>query len=202
MAPRPIDAGVKELLQLLGGAPLFFFADDGGDDGKGGKGDKGDGSGGAGNGGGEGGKGGSNDDLKALQDRLAAQERELKSAQEKLKEKENADLSAQQRAERERDEAQKRLEESESAALGLRVQVAAQKLGVLPEAIEDVAKLLDLSTVTDKDDPKAIERAVRALLEKKPHLIGVEGVDGGAGGGGRAGKTDMNALLRKAAGRS
>jgi hypothetical protein len=175
----------------------MFFADDGGDDDKGGQ---------SGGGGGQsdddkGGQSGS-DDLKAMQELLATRERELKDAQTRLQEKENADLSAQQRAERERDEAQKRLDASEAAALALRVQVAAQKLGVLPEAVEDVAKLLDLSTVTDKDDPKSIERAVRSLLEKKPHLIGVEGVDGGAGGRGSGGKTDMNALLRKAAGRT
>lgn len=85
----------------------------------------------------------------------------------------------------------------------LRVQVLASKVGIIPEARSDAARLLDWGSVKDPDSDSDVEKALRELVKEKTFLLGKVpgGSDGGAGGTDR-GSGDMNSLLRQAAGRS
>jgi hypothetical protein len=64
----------------------------------------------------------------------------------------------------------------------LRLERVAQRCHVLPEALDDVENLLDWDAIArDHDQGNAIEKAVRALIARKPYYAGVESADGGAG---------------------
>jgi regulator of replication initiation timing len=87
----------------------------------------------------------------------------------------------------------------------LRAQVAASRLGIIDPEI--AASLVDWN---DADDDAALDRQMSAILKARPYLAGnvAGGADGGAGSGrssgsresGREGATDMNTMLRRAAG--
>jgi len=133
---------------------------------------------------------------KALRERL-------KAAEQQLSERERQDLTERERLEQDRDANAKRVTALEADLRFSRVQLVAHKLGVRPEATEDVAKLLDWESIRDPDDAKQLERAVRELVKEKPHLSGVSnGADGGAGRGSESGLVDVNQLIRRAAGKS
>lgn len=83
------------------------------------------------------------------------------------------------------------------------IERTATTLGIVdPEA---AYRLLDMSSLEFADDgtPKNVETALKALLKAKPYLgrPGGGSVDGGSGQGAPPGN-DMNALLRRAAGRA
>jgi seryl-tRNA synthetase len=188
---------------------MLFLARDGGEGGDGGDGGKdGSGAGGQGDAGNtaatEAAAATAAAETKALQDELVSARTELKQAQKKLEERDNQDLSERERLVKERDELKSKLDSASSSARDLNVQIAAQKLGVRQDALDVVARLVDWDKVSDPADPKAIERAVRDLLEKHSYLSTVAGgADGGAGGAGSSSRqTDMNQLIRKAAGRA
>jgi predicted nucleic acid-binding Zn-ribbon protein len=73
----------------------------------------------------------------------------------------------------------------------------AEDLGAIDPPL--VVAQLDADTV-DLEDARAVRRALRSILDKKPYLAGerVDRHDAGAGRGQRSagGKTDMNSLLR------
>jgi hypothetical protein len=124
----------------------------------------------------------------------------LKAAETKLTEREKQDLTERERLEQDRDANAKRVTALEADLRFSRVQLVAHRLGVRPEATEDVAKLLDWESISDPDDPKQLERAVRELVKEKPHLSGVSnGADGGAGRGSESGLVDVNQLIRRGA---
>jgi hypothetical protein len=180
---------------------LLFRPDDdpGAGGGDGGAGGDGGGSGGGADGG-SGGDGGTNagadggsdggkpdpneDAATKLQEQLAAAEKRAKDAEAKTAELEKKDLDEQQRAERERDEATKRADTALAEARELRVEAAANKVGIRPEAAKAANALLDSSV--DRDDRAALERALKGLKDKHGYLFAdVEaarkGADGGAG---------------------
>jgi DNA repair exonuclease SbcCD ATPase subunit len=78
-----------------------------------------------------------------------------------------------------------------------KAETIAEDLGAIDPAL--VVSQLDTDTV-DLEDPRAVRRALRSVLDKKPYLAGerVDRHDAGAGRGQRSagGKTDMNSLLR------
>ena len=86
----------------------------------------------------------------------------------------------------------------------LRVQVLASRVGIVPEARSDAARLLDWDSISDPDSEPEVEEALRTLTKSKPYLLGnvPGGSDGGAGGSRETGSQDMNALLRAASGRA
>jgi len=111
-------------------------------------------------------------------------------------------LSDAERRDREHQETRAENERLAATVRRLRVELAARELGVVdPEA---AAALLDLDSVDDADDPRALKRALRELVKEKPYLApqGGNGFDGGPGRGGAARATDMNQLIRAAAGRA
>lgn len=87
----------------------------------------------------------------------------------------------------------------------LRVRVLAGQAGISdPKAAADAASLLDWSTVTDPESEVAVVKALKELVKDRPYLGGniAGGGDGGEGGGDRgSGSSDMNQLIRNAAGR-
>jgi DNA repair exonuclease SbcCD ATPase subunit len=78
-----------------------------------------------------------------------------------------------------------------------KAETIAEDLGAIDPTL--VVSQLDTDTV-DLEDPRAVRRALRSILDKKPYLAGerVDRHDAGAGRGQRSagGKTDMNSLLR------
>lgn len=83
----------------------------------------------------------------------------------------------------------------------LRVQVLAGKAGINPDLVDTVPGLLDWESIEDEKD---LEKALKQLVKDRPALAGQtrQGVDQGEGGGEQAASSDMNTLLRRAAGRA
>lgn len=128
----------------------------------------------------------------------------LRTAETELEQHRKANETETQRLDRELKASQARIEQAETRARELEVQVAASRLGVRPDATDVVAGLVDWDEV-DRDDPKAVERAIRDVVKARPYLSAREGsggLDGGKGrGAGAEGGTDMNAHIRRLAGR-
>jgi len=90
------------------------------------------------------------------------------------------------------------LEENRS----LKVQVAATKVGINPDLVDTIPHLIDWD---DIEDMRGLEKALKDLVKARPSLAGkvAEGVDQGEGGNGQQQPAgDMNAILRRAAGRA
>lgn len=199
--------------------PLFHFKPEGGgsaDGGDGGSGgtdgstgsdastSQGDNDGTGGDDGGTGGDDGGDSELSKARQEAAKRRIENKKLQDRIAELEGKDKSETEKA---RDEAKRARDEAKTLTQDnqrLRVQVLATSVGIVKEAIQDAAVLLDWSAIEDPTDDKQLERALKALVREKPYLLGSVpgGSDGGAGGNGRTGSQDMNALLRQAAGRA
>jgi hypothetical protein len=199
--------------------PRFYFDADGG--GNGGSGNGGDGSD-AGENAGDG-----NNTItftseqqahidKLLGDRLAREKKTLrKSIEDELKaEAAKANLSEVEKLKAEKAEAEKKAADTTTVAdkriINAESRIQAAALGVAPERISYVLKLADLTTVEIGDDgepdAKAIKTALEAVKKELPELFSGEvrpkrsGFDF-TGGGGGSGKTDMNAFIRRGAGR-
>lgn len=146
------------------------------------------------------------------EERTARQEAER--ARKSL-EKELADLKAQSMTDTEKAIAQARAEgktEALGAANGrlLRAEVKALAGGKFADPADAISFLHLDEFKVDGDgefDTKAITKALDQLLKDKPYLAGgipnrVQGSGDGGARGGNPGGADMNALLRKAAGRA
>jgi hypothetical protein len=141
--------------------------------------------------------------------RAAAEERETRALEREQEDARiNAEMDARIRAAAGRVPVQEQPPEDEAGlpADELRerqFQRAVAACNVLPEAVEDVRKLIDWAAVdADKDQARAVDKAVRALVARKPALIGVESADAGAGRNNRGRENlTMDQLIRKAAGR-
>lgn len=130
-----------------------------------------------------------------------------RKAQELQKQLEDREAQDKTELERERDravKAEQSLNETRQKARQLRVQVLAGKVGIVPEARADAARLLDWDKLTDPDDEGEVEEALRDLVKDRPFLLGnvPGGADGGAGGSRTTESNDMNTRLRQAAGRA
>jgi DNA repair exonuclease SbcCD ATPase subunit len=68
-------------------------------------------------------------------------------------------------------------EDNDKALIRMAVEREAVKQNVLPEAIEDVSRLIDTSDVEITEDGKidGVEDAVKALVKRKPYLVGKPG---------------------------
>lgn len=144
------------------------------------------------------------DELAKLRKELAETRREAAANRVKLKKYEDEQLSETQRLEKERDEASQRADQLEQQSRDLRAQVLAGKVGVRPEAVQDVARLIDWSKIEDPSDDRQVERHIKEMVKEKPYLSATAGVSlhGGAGGGNNGRAFDMNQWIRDAAGRS
>lgn len=177
-------------------------AGDKGDPGKGGGDDAGD----AGKGGGGDGGDGDDDPTAKARKEAAKYRTELRAAQARVAELENAGKSELERTQAERDAARKEAEGFKGELGNLRVEVAVMKRagthGILdPDA---AARLLDRSLLEAGDDGaptvKSMDAALRELVKAKPYLARQGGADGGGGtGGGReGGATAPSDALRQA----
>lgn len=127
--------------------------------------------------------------------------KELREIQARLKEREDSELTATQKSEREKASAEARVAQLEAQLRDAQTQAVASRLGVKPDLVDTVSALIDWNDV-DADDSKAIEKAIKELIKERPSLSGrPDGLDGGARRP-REGETDMNALIRRAAGRA
>lgn len=130
----------------------------------------------------------------------------LKSAEEDLKRREDAELNERQRLDRDKTALEARVSQLESDLREKSVQIVAAKIGVRSDLVDAVSALVDWTDV-DSSDPKDVERAVKALLKERPSLSGKgEGLDGGAGrgNGGRGSGEDasLTELLLQRTGRA
>jgi hypothetical protein len=144
------------------------------------------------------------EDVKALRKDLAAVRKEAAEYRTKLKERDDADLSTAQKLERGKATAEADRDQLATDNRNLRAEIAAAKVGVRTEALEDAVKLLDWDEIDDPTDRKQVEAALKALVKAKPYLSGrPDGLDGGNGrqGGADTGGS-MNEIIRRAAGRS
>lgn len=173
--------------------------------GSGGTDDDDDANGGAGGDGGtdDGARTLSPDDARKLRSESRNLRQRLKAAEQELEQRRKAEETEQQRLERELTTAAAKVEQAEARVRELEVQSAATKLGVRPEAADVVAALIDWTEV-DATDSKDVERAIRAIVKERPFLSArPDGLDGGQGrGAGAKGETDMNTVIRRAAGRA
>lgn len=127
----------------------------------------------------------------------------LKALEAEKQQRDDADLSATQKLEREKTALEARTAQLEANLRDTRVQAIAAKVGVKADLVDTISPLISWDDV-DGDDPKAIERAVKELVKDRPSLSARHGgLEGGNGrGSGAKGETDMNALIRRAAGRA
>lgn len=128
-------------------------------------------------------------------------------------EKRKAAMTEAERLKAEKDEAEKAASERVSAAnkrvIRAEASVQAAQLGIKPERIKHALKLADLSAIEVGDDGepdgKAIKSALEAVLKEMPELKGASDAASRSGGtfNGNSGNgnADMNALIRRAAGR-
>lgn len=125
-----------------------------------------------------------------------------KAAEDELAKIKASQMSDTEKAQKERDDANAKATAAEKRVRDLQVQVIAGKLGIVdPQA---AASLLNWDTVSDPDDDKSVEKALKDLVKDKPYLAGTAGgSDGGAGDGSGAGgrSGNMNDLIRQGAGR-
>ena len=142
-------------------------------------------------------------ELNKVNREAAKYRKELRDTQKRLAELEDKDKSD---LDKERESATRASAENrdlKDRLRNLQVQVLAGKVGVIPEAQSDAARLLDWDGIDNPEDEKEVETALRALVKEKPFLLGgvPGGADGGAGGSRETGSDDMNALIRAHAGR-
>lgn len=125
----------------------------------------------------------------------------LREAEAKLKEIEDQEKTEIEKAQERVQALQSELETQRATSRNLQVAVLAAQVGIVPEARDDAARLLDWTNIQDPSDPREIEGALKTLVKDRPYLLGniPGGADGGAGGGARP--TSMNDLLRGATGR-
>jgi hypothetical protein len=172
-----------------------------GGDGEGEGGGAGDGDG-NGDGDGDGAPGGDDDESQADNDgapggdgetiseeaarKLRSENRKLreraKAAEDTLSEREKAELTAQQKAEKEAEDANAKTATLEKENRELRVQLAATKVGIRPKATAAASALVDWDEV-DASDTEAVEAALKALKKEHEYLFAVSAdIDAGAGG--------------------
>lgn len=158
-----------------------------------------------GQGAGSDGKGETPEALRRVRGENRSLRQRLKAAEAELETHRKATETDTQRLDRELSAANAAREQAETRARELEVQVAASRLGVRPDAVDVVAGLIDWNDV-DRDDPKAVERAIRDTVKARPYLStreGSGGLDGGKGrGAGAGGETNPTDLIRRLAGRS
>lgn len=199
------------MLDRFGLRPRFYFDADGG----GGGGNPDDGGGNPNGGGGEnpGGKTLTQEEFdRAITARLA---RERKAWEKTLEEeKAKAKMTEAEKLKAEKEEADKRAADVKTSAdkriINAESRIQAAAMGVSPERLSHVLKLTDLSAVEMGEDGEPDAKSIKAALEKVqkevPELFSGEvrlnrGGNDFSGGSGGKGKSDMNAFIRRAAGR-
>jgi len=142
----------------------------------------------------------------ALRKEAAKYRRELRAAEAKLREHEQAKLSEterlQQRVKELEGEVEQARKKAQTAALRSHVSQAAGRLGFQNPTV--AYRLLDLDKLEfdDDDEPKNLDALLRELLRSEPYLARAGSADGGEGRrSGSAAGQDMNSLIRSAAGR-
>jgi TolA-binding protein len=123
----------------------------------------------------------------------------LKQAEQKLSEREKAELTEKQQLERDAQDSKERLTSAESENRFLRAQVAAYQLGVREKFLEHIPKLLDWNEIDDPADTKQVTKAIREFLKENPEMVKTgNAADAGAGNSRRAdGGLDMNQWIRE-----
>lgn len=144
------------------------------------------------------------DEARKLRAELRNVRKEAAEYRTKLKEREDADLTDRQKLERDLTTERAAREQAETLARNLHVQIEAVKLGVRADAVDLVVSAIDWTSIEDASDAKQVAKAIRDVVKDRPYLSSrPEGLQGGSGRGtGRQGASDMNSIIRAAAGRS
>ncbi len=146
------------------------------------------------------------EEVKALRKEAAKYRTERNTARKKVDELEGAGATEIEKVQKKLDTSATAVTELQDTNRVLRVRVISDKVGIIPEARADAAKLLNWDDISDPDDDAAVEKALKSLVKDRPFLLGSSGsgADGGAGGGdkNKGAGSDMNQLLRASAGRS
>ena len=141
------------------------------------------------------------EDARKLRSESRALRTRLKEAENRVQEFEKTTLTDTERRERELKDAHDQLEKTRIQVRALRVETAARKLGFIDP--DDASALINWDSVDDPENPKHVEKALRDLRERKPHLVLNHNGDASVGRGtGASGALDMNQLIRRAAGRN
>lgn len=132
-------------------------------------------------------------------------EKELKELRKFKEELENADKSEKERAEERAEKAEKALADAQRALQETRLNSQISELARKARFrdIDDALRLIDRSEIEADDegnfDKKAVEKAVKALADSKPHLVLSEGEESAPSGskfGGKK-KSDKKATEKK-----
>ena len=140
--------------------------------------------------------------LKKANAEAAKYRRELRETQKKLEELEGAQKSDVEKLTDSVSKLKGDLSTVTEREKMLRLRVLAPSVGIDPASSEDAAKLFDWDSVKDPDDDAELESALKEFVKARPHFLAKgSGADGGAGGKRQDDTSDMNTLLRQAAGR-
>lgn len=133
----------------------------------------------------------------------------LKQAEKERDDLKRASMSDQDRREAEVADLRGRAGTLETEARTLRAQLAATRVGIPADLADVAAAAVDWDAIDDPSDAKQVERALRAVVKDRPSLAGGDRQTWGAGeglqgtGSRRPGaSSDMNDLIRNAAGRT
>lgn len=149
----------------------------------------------------------SRDELRKTRNEAQQLRRRLKELEDEKKQRETADLSESERLKKQIDEYQAKEQQWESERRQQRLErdalTAARRLGAIdPEAVAALVREADVEFGED-GSVKGADKAVARLKERHPRLFGAGGsANGGSGGGGTSDDGDMNARIRRAAGRA
>ena len=141
--------------------------------------------------------------FKEVQNEAKNLRKRLRDIEAKLGEKENEGKSEVEQTQTKLTETTERLMAAEKQSRELLVAVRAPKVGIVDGLV--AARLIDFDKLEDPTDVDEVDKALKALVKEHPFLAGKVpgGADGGAGGGQGANATlDMNAEIRRQAGRS
>ena len=148
-------------------------------------------------------EGQTSEEVARLRREAAGYRTQLRETQAKLKEFEDSSKTDLQKSQ---DRVQELTEDLTTMELRVRRSMVAAlggDVGIVKEARVDAAELLDWSGIPDPTDEKAVEKALRKLVQDKPYLLGQVpgGADGGAGGRNGGSTESMSDRIRAAAGR-
>ena len=126
----------------------------------------------------------------------------LKDAEKRLTEREKSEMSDLERASAEIQARDERLASLQSEYRNLRVQLAATRSGVRPDAVRAAAALVDWDELGETPDDKALDAHMRQVVKENPYLRAASGgFDGGEGNDqpdSSRTKSDIGSLIRAA----
>ena len=146
--------------------------------------------------------------LQAARREAAANRKRAESAEARLKELEDANLSDQEKVRKRAEELEAQSSSDQQVIRSLRLELAVAKaapgMGIIDA--ESAVALIDTAAVEFSKDgapvQKTVEAALKELVQRKPFLVRHGSADGGAASGDDGAAADMNTVIRRMAGRA